>query len=300
MAALPHVREEVEGAAPDELVLYACDMFPFRRRIADPENWLAREDVRDYLAVELVPAMVEAYGIESDVWGFTWYEAWTSYRPGQDAERLSVALSDGETWFHGRAPTKGHGGISMTSMDNAQYDSLIDAHMSLFYHELFHNLQRNINLRVGGDGEVSGADGAWRFFSEGTAVLASSVGLPDVELARTTVPRSYRAFASLFPLDESYEEMDPYRAALYWRFLYEQCGGVTTGRGEPGRRHGGHPQCARRALWVGGRRHPLFNRSGRAPACHHGPRSGRHALVPVQQLPGQPHPLCTSHLPTAA
>lgn len=233
LALLPEVQEESIGAAPDQLVLYYCDMFPFRKRIGDTATWLRREEVPGYLQGELVPAMVEAFRVQTDEWGFPWYQAWTSYRPGEDAERLSVALSDGVTWFHGRAPDRGHAGISIANNDSAHYATLTDAVMSNFHHELFHNLQRNINLEVGGDGDVSGADEAWAFFSEGTAVLASSVGQPEVQFARTVIPRAYLAYARLFPLNESYQEMDPYRAALYWRFLYEQCGGMVDGVQNP-------------------------------------------------------------------
>ncbi len=233
VARLANVKEESIGAAPDQLVLYYCDMFPFRKRIGDTATWLRREEILGHLQGELVPAMVEAFRIQTDEWGFPWYQAWTSYRSNEDAERLGVALSDGVTWFHGRAPDRGHAGISITTNDSAHYATLTDAAMSSFYHELFHNLQRNINLQVGGSGDVSGADEAWAFFSEGTAVLASSVGQPNVQFSQTVIPRAYLAFARLFPLNESYQEMNPYRAALYWRFLYERCGGMVDGVRNP-------------------------------------------------------------------
>jgi hypothetical protein len=240
IAPLPEVQEESDGAAPDELIVYYCDMFPFQKSIHDPTTWLPREDVTGYVGTELVPAMIEAFRVQTDEWGFPWYDAWTSYRRGEDAERLSVALADGRTWFHGWAPSRAHSGISIKVKGgaNAYYDTLTDGIMSTFHHELFHNLQRNIDQNNEGDGGVAGEEDAWEFFSEGTAVLASSVGQPAVQFAQTTVPRTYASNASNFvagggliggDLNTSYERMSPYHAAIYWRFLYEQCGGMKDG-----------------------------------------------------------------------
>jgi len=244
IARLPGVQEEWDGAAPDELIVYYCDMFPFQKSIHDPATWLPREDVPGYVGTELVPAMIEAFRVQTDEWGFPWYDAWTSYRPGADPERLSAALADGRTWFHGRAPFRGHSGISIKVKGgaNAHYDTLTDGIMSTFHHELFHNLQRNIDQNNEGDGGVAGEEDAWKFFSEGTAVLASSVGQPAVQFAQTTVPRTYASNANNFvagggllggKLNTSYERMSPYRAAIYWRFLYEQCGGMKDGVEDP-------------------------------------------------------------------
>ena len=165
IARLPEVREASPGAAPDELIVYYCDMFPFRKDDLDPNTWLPREKVTAYVGTELVPQMVEAFRVQSDEWGFPWTDAWTSYR-AEDAERLSVALGDGQTWFHGPAPARGDARISInvSSRDNADYDTLADALMSTFHHELFHNLQRNLNLNLGGDGRWAGKETAGSSF----------------------------------------------------------------------------------------------------------------------------------------
>jgi hypothetical protein len=243
IARLPLVAQESDGAAPKELIVYYCDMFPFRRRSHDTTTWLLRQDVPDYVQLELVPRMIEAFRIQTDDWGFPWYQGWTSYRPGEDAERLSVALTDGRTWFHGWAPGRGHSGISINvnGGPNAHYDTLTDGLMSNFHHELFHNLQRNINQNSAGNGHVDGKGDAWQFFSEGTAVLASSVGQPGVEFTGNWAARDYMSNAAYFvggdgvfgDLSTSYEEINPYHAALYWRFLYEQCGGMRDGVEDP-------------------------------------------------------------------
>jgi hypothetical protein len=242
---LPQVQEESDGAAPDELIVYYCDMFPFQKSTQDATTRLLREDVPGYVHAELIPQMVEAFRVQTDDWGFPWHQAWTSYRPGEgeDTERLSVALTADWTWFHGRAPAGAHSQISINVQggENARYDTLTDGIVSVFHHELFHSLQRNINLNNGGDGDVDGEEEAWQFFSEGTAVLASSVGQPSVQFAPASRARTYMSNANHFLIDggllgdlnTSYERMNPYWAAIYWRFLYEQCGGMTGGVEDP-------------------------------------------------------------------
>ncbi len=243
IAKLPKVPEASPGAAPDELIVHYCDMFPFQQDSRDPATWLRREKVTAYVGTELVPQIVKAYRTQSGEWRFPWHDAWTSYRP-EDPERLSVALTDGRTWFHGWAPARGHSGLSLrvNGGHNAAYETLTDGLLSAIHHELFHNLQRSINLRYGGDGDVDGLQDAWRFFSEGTAVLAASVGQPRGQFTETFPAHTYVSYANKFVLwgggqlrglNTSYDEMDPYSAAIYWRFLYEHCGGMAHGAEDP-------------------------------------------------------------------
>ena len=237
IARLPEVREEADGAAPDDLVITYCDMFPFQRSGRDISTRLLRADVPGFIQTHLLSQMVEAFRVQTDVWGFTWHQAWTGYRPDENAGRLGVALSDGQTWFHGSAPVKGHSGISINTNggDNDFYDTLADAIMSNFHHELFHNLQQSINQSSGGNGDVDGADNAWQFISEGTAVLAPSVGQPGLQFAETAAQRDHIFNANRFlgSALKSYEKMSPYNAVIYWRFLYEQCGGIEDGIEDP-------------------------------------------------------------------
>jgi hypothetical protein len=239
------VQEESPGAAPDELMVHYCDMFPFRKDALATSTWIPRQDVPGYIRSELVPAMVEAFRVQSDEWGLPWHQAWTGYHPEEQEERLSVALSEGQTWFHGPAPSRGHSGISinLNAASNANYDTLTDGLMSNFHHELFHNHQLNISQSSGGIGIIDGTKDAWQFFSEGMAVLVSSVGQPDVQFSQTVETRDYMSDANNFvggggllgelTMNRSYEIMSPYRAAAYWRFLYEQCGGMTNGVQDP-------------------------------------------------------------------
>ena len=255
IARLPEVREESEGAAPDELIVYYCDMFPFQGSKGDTSTRLARRDVPGFVHTELVPAMTEAVRIQTNVWGFPWHDAWTSYRREEGAEKFSVALSGGETWYHGRAPVTGNALISLNVNgrgEHPSFDSLTDGLMSTFHHELLHNLQRSINLSQGADGRVHGG-GTWHFFSEGTAMLASSVAQPAGHIAtdgpdgqypirttrllgpyaRTDWDLLHRSTPHNTTSDQLGFPSSTLSAPLYWRFLYEQCGGMTDGAENP-------------------------------------------------------------------
>ena len=237
VVTLPQVQEMTDGAAPDELVLYYCDMTPYQNRVAEAIYQLSRAEVPAYVQSQLIPRMAEAFRVQSDVWGFPWYEEWTSYRGGADTERLSVTLHDGKTWFHSAAPAAGDSRISLNASDNigsASYAGLTERLMSSYQHELFHNIQRNIGLHYSGNGDVSGKDLAWQFFAEGTAVLASTVGEFDAEFAGGPGESYYVLNANKFiggdgfygKLNKRYPEIDAYSPAVYWRFLYERCGGM--------------------------------------------------------------------------
>jgi hypothetical protein len=236
---LPKVKEAADGAAPDELILFYCDMVPFRKSLHDLSSWLPREEVTNYIHTELAPAMIEAFRVQTDDWGFPWYQSWTNPRPGGDPDQLTVALTDGRAWFHGVAPplANSHISIRVTAGEYSDYDTLTAGIMSVFHHELFHNLQRNISQELGGKGNLMGAEGRWLFFTEGTAMLATSVGQQAQQFGPSPSERAFVSRANEFlgkgkdmgGLNTSYAELLPYRAALYWRFLYEQCGGMKNG-----------------------------------------------------------------------
>ena len=242
-AALKPQQMGSEGAAPDELVVYYCDMFVFQRDTSDLTSRLHRGEIPHYVQKELAPAMLEAFRVQTEDWGFPWQGAWTSYRAEDGKQRLSVALSDGETWFHGQAPMRGHSGISIrtNSGSNRNYETLTEGLLSTFHHELFHNLQKGVVQQFGGHGDADGQERAWGFFAEGTAVLAESVAQPATQFTETSGSRTYISHANGFigrssfhgELNSSYARMTPYRAAIYWRFLYEQCGGMVNGTDDP-------------------------------------------------------------------
>jgi hypothetical protein len=221
VASLPDVPEEAPRAAPDELVIYYCDMIPFRKDIYDPSTWVAREAIHDFVGND---------------WGFPWFLTWTSPRQGTDPERLSVALTNGKTWYHGQALPRGNSLISLNvaGSENYSYDTLSDGLLSAFHHELFHNLQRSLNQYYGGTGWIGGKQDQWQFIAEGTAVLASAVGQPEIQFAADAGERAYFANANLYlgsetirsDIGRDFGEISPYHAVLYWRFLFEQCGGM--------------------------------------------------------------------------
>ena len=165
-------------------------------------------------------------------------------RPGDPPNRLSIALTDGSTWYHGQAHARGSAAISLRldSEDNYRYQNLTDSLISTFYHELFHNMQRSLDLLHGGDGDVDGLRDAWRFFSEGTAVLATSVGQPEVQFSTAPGMPVYFLEANGYlagggeverDLNRSCRDIDPYHAVIYWRFLYEKCGGMVQYKEDP-------------------------------------------------------------------
>jgi hypothetical protein len=104
--------------------------------------------------------------------------------------------------------------------------------MSTFHHELFHNLQRSLTMHGGGDGSVDGDSEAWQFFSEGTAFLASTVALPDVHFGASGSDRRHLATANVQIAHHGWDSdtMVGGYGVLYWRFLYEQCGGMAVVR----------------------------------------------------------------------
>lgn len=232
---LPRLLETDPGSAPDRLLIYYYDMIPFQADRRDPLTQIPREAVDRYIQTELVPAMVEAVRAQTNDWGFAWYPEWRNFRRDEDPKTLSVALGEYGVWYHGEAPTLGHSMISIRVDGSAgEYDSLTGGIMSVFHHELFHNQQRNISLHFSGDGNVSGRDEAWKMFSEGTAVLASSVAQPEVQFEQASAMRSYMKRAASYigvegifggGLNMSYARI-PYHTAAYWRFLFEACGGL--------------------------------------------------------------------------
>ena len=232
---LPELLEAMPGSAPDNLLIYYYDMVPYQADLRDPISQIPRQSIERYIQVELIPAMAQAIKTQSNEWGFAWYPEWHNFRADEDPKTLSVALGEYGVWFHGEAPSLGHAMISIRVDGTArEYVNLKDGIMSTFHHELFHNIQRSISLHFNGNGNIAGRDEAWKMFTEGTAVLASSVGQPDVQFGMANSLRSYMRRANAYigadgvfngGLNKSYEKI-PYNTTLYWRFLYEKCGGM--------------------------------------------------------------------------
>jgi hypothetical protein len=238
---LPNLLELEPDSAPDSLLVYYCDMIPFQADKRNPFTRIPRSNIEQYIRAELIPAMLRAIRIQNE-WGFMWYPEWRNFRSGEDPKTLSVALGEYGVWYHGAAPSLGNSMISIRVDGSAgDYENLTDGLISIFHHELFHNLQRNMDFHFGNSVNVSGKDEAWQMFSEGTAVLASAVGQPQVQFSQDSAMRSYMKRANAFigsegifggGLNKSYEKI-PYNTVAYWRFLYEKCGGVNKGMDDP-------------------------------------------------------------------
>jgi hypothetical protein len=241
LADLEHA-QPVSASNPHQLLLYACDMFPFQRDAHDPASRITRIAIPGYIQSELLPEMLAAIHLQTAGWGFDW-EGWVSYASNGDPNTLEVALSDGATWYHGPAPERGNASIAINvnGGNNAEYDTLADGVLSTFHHELFHNLQLAIANSSGGHLDIDGMEDAWQFFSEGMAAFVPTVAQPQVQFSQSRQPRAYIAKAIQFiggkghpgELNTSYAALNPYHAALYWRFLYEQCGGFSNGAENP-------------------------------------------------------------------
>lgn len=239
---LPGVLEDTPGAAPQELLIYYYDMIPFQTDLRNHYTQIHRHKVDEYIQTDLVPALVRAFQTQSDLWGFPWYAEWSNFRPDEDPKTLSVALGEHGMWFHGAPASIGHAMISIRVDGTfAGYRQLTDGIVSVFQHELFHNQQRNISLHFGSQGSLFGKEAAWKMFSEGTAVLASLVGQPQVQFEPNAGFRSYLKRANSFlgaeesliaSLEKSYRDV-PYHTAIYWRFLYENCGGLEEDQENP-------------------------------------------------------------------
>jgi len=166
--------------------------------------------------------------------------------PDWDADdTLEVYVGAPQTWFHHEGGQfhwsdeyRRQDYINLTSSSGSYrgYPQLEHGQQDVFSHEFFHALQRNVRLRSVGDSDEYGY---WKFFIEGQAILAESVIAPEIEFSGT---RSYIGWANAFldnHLNSPYSEINgetwtdpdktapqPYRAALYWRFLFERNNGI--------------------------------------------------------------------------
>lgn len=236
--SLPALVESVPGSAPRELDIFYCDMFlPWIDQAKTP---LTRQRFFEILPAELIPQLVASLQVESNTWGFTWHPEWVSYRSEDAPNHLSIAFTDGKTWFHGMSSSAGTAEISVTLEGWVQNrsDTLLQSLVITFDHELFHNLQRDLSQHHAGQGEARGKDQAWEYFTEGTAVLASSIANSSVEFGPVTSWKGYLKFANQYlagyygtvkNLNLSISALEPRFAALYWRFIYEHCGGMNQG-----------------------------------------------------------------------
>jgi hypothetical protein len=125
----------------------------------------------------------------------------------------------------------------LSSVDNfLAYDSLENSYKATFAHEFFHLAQFNVLLLAGKGSTQSG--GFWQnTFIEAQGKFAPTVQYPELELHTTGFLKDdngYGRSANRFlteRLNVSYRDLEDerqhrYDLTLYWRFLYEQYGGM--------------------------------------------------------------------------
>lgn len=221
-------------AGPQELVIYYTDMTPIQVNTYGVNNRVPRTAVSNYVQYALIPGMQEILQLLIRDWGFTWSPAWKSFREDEDKYALTVALTDDAIWYHGPAPEGGFGLISINihQLKLNTYSNSTEWILSIFSHELFHNLQRSINLAYGNLGDNEGSHQAWEIITEGTAMLVESLVREEFEYSPgpTDDPYTYhlRSFvdslaANNITSKSSYRNISPYDLVVYWRFLYDNC-----------------------------------------------------------------------------
>ena len=220
-------------------VTYAT-LFPFARGQNDLDNRLSPGDVTDFVEHQFVPMIVDTWNTQFHAWGFG------PIHPDWDRDRVvevivtapPFALFDGTGTYAALIGADGHPDperrIWWFSSNNAfqAYDSLENGCKVTFSHEFFHLVQWNILVSTGRPQSF------WLYvFIEGQGKFAPSVQHPELEMQRDHLVAgdgSYASAANRFltlRLNTSYRQLETdggskYDFAPYWRFLYEQFGGM--------------------------------------------------------------------------
>jgi hypothetical protein len=220
-------------------VLYAC-LFPFAPGERALYHRLTPDAVPVFISKQFIPIVVETWRTQFGDWGFG------PIHPTWDADKVVEVIFTGPPFalFGGTgtytASTYADGSpyperrIWLQPCHNTlqAYDSLENGFRVIYAHEFFHTAQWNVLLWTGCPARK------WvNVFVEAQAMVASSVQYPELELSaeHLIIPTSeYCSAASRFlehRLKVSWADMEAekdalYDAALYWRFLYEQAGGM--------------------------------------------------------------------------
>ncbi len=220
--------------------IFYATLFPFARGQEDLHNRLVPEAVSHFVEHQFVPIIRETWHTEFHSWGFgpiqpAWdgdhvVEIFVTAPPfalfGGTGTYTTSVYEDGSSYPERR--------LWWFSSNNSfgAYDSLENGVRIVFSHEFFHLVQWNVVLSTGC------STGRWtNVFIEAQGKLASSVQYPELELSRRHIIGRHAGFHAAarrfleLGLNTSYavleaEETNLYDAALYWRFLYEQFGGM--------------------------------------------------------------------------
>lgn len=220
-------------------ITYAT-LFPFARGVGDLQNRLAPDAVTDFVDQTFVPIIRETWQTQVEAWGFG-----TDMHPQWDDDNVvDIIVTDPPYALFGETGTyallTGKDGQPYTkrsiwwfSNNNAfqAYDTLASAYRAVFAHEFFHLMQWNTLLHTGHPTNL------WISWIEAQGRFASTVQYPQLELSRQHLVINVSAYASganrflSEHLNRSYGEIEAnrsfkYDGALYWRFVYEQYGGM--------------------------------------------------------------------------
>jgi hypothetical protein len=226
--------------------LFYAVLFPYARDINRLDYRLPPEAVPDFIENRMVPMILETWQAQMEGWGFG-----DPIHPDWDADRVveviitspPFALFDGTGTYTVLADAQGRPyperRIWWLSTHPAfgRYDSWENAHRVIFAHEFFHLAQWNVLLSAGQAGTGQPINYWKNTFIEAQAEFAVGVQYPELELGKSHVLAGSSAYgnsANLFlmeRLNASYRDLEAgptskYDLALYWRFLYEQYGGM--------------------------------------------------------------------------
>ena len=228
-------------------VRYAT-LFPFARGQHDADRRLAPEEVVEFIAAQFVPIVQETWRTQVEEWGFG-----APLHPNWDGDNIvevfftapPFALFDGTgnyTVYHNAQgdafPERRIWLRSTLNTFQSDYASLVDHFKIVFAHEFFHVMQWNV-LLTAGEGTTWRPEHYWQnAFIESQGRFAPSVQYPELELRRTHLLGGKSPYVGSGAdsylkrqVNVSYRAMEAdleskYDLALYWRFLYESCGGM--------------------------------------------------------------------------
>jgi hypothetical protein len=197
--------------------------------------------VTDFVERQFVPIIHDTWRTQVEEWGFgqPFHSGWDADKAVEIHVTAQPFALFGGTGTYSRP--MGADGLPLpdrriwwlSSMSNFEsHDTLEDAYRTTFAHEFFHLMQWNVRL------SNDRPDNYWlNVFVEAQAAVAASVQYPEIELAKHRANPRYNEYgraANRFlteHLNGSYRELEAdtvnrYDAVLYWRFLYEQFGGM--------------------------------------------------------------------------
>jgi len=231
---------EVEPDPAYTVRVYYAALFPFAAGPQDLANRLPPAGVADFIAGPFSRMIVDTWHTQVQVWGLG------PLHPDWDADHLveifvtdpPYALFDGTGTYTamflpgGRPYPERRIWWFSSHAGYQRYDTWQNAYRTVFAHEFFHLMQFNILLTTGRPIEL------WDSVLETQARFAAGAQHPELEVHKQHVDTGtslYGKSANRFlahRLNTSYRAFDAersreYEAVLYWRFLYEQYGGMS-------------------------------------------------------------------------